>query len=382
MALNWTAQCEEAQRLPTPVLQQRNFGSKLPLIFLYCVCAAASGIVLRRWLRLEASDRSNTWRLFGRFVVLVLASCCAGILSWSSELMANYYLYEATHEADLALHESHQSRGASWEAARLIFNSLEFFSICFTKLLVLDRMVDFVTRRCDEQLRQRLRRAKLCVLTFFTFAAIAGLSSSIGASYYFTRQSFFYSEISAAFKNRADAAYVNQLFGLKNDAVDAAARFQVATFAINTVILLFIVCVFLISGLLCYWKFERSIPAGAPVNAMASLIQLQRQIYATVFVVFSSFLLRSAWAAFMLWINANLNQSPSCFVCEACQPVQVHIWMWLGFTPMVELSVVFFSGPVSLLVALWGMMSGNTRRIMFSKRRGPLLDREAQVKPL
>ena len=75
MALNWTAQCEEAQSLSTPVLQERNFGSRLPLIFLYFVCAAASGIVLRRWSQLEASERSNTWRLYGKFVGLVLVSC-------------------------------------------------------------------------------------------------------------------------------------------------------------------------------------------------------------------------------------------------------------------------------------------------------------------
>ena len=36
-------QCKEAQGLSTQVLQERNFGSRLPLIVLYCVCAAASG---------------------------------------------------------------------------------------------------------------------------------------------------------------------------------------------------------------------------------------------------------------------------------------------------------------------------------------------------
>jgi len=381
MALNWTAQCEEAQSLSTPVLQERNFGSRLPLIFLYFVCAAASGIVLRRWLQLEASERSNTWRLYGRFVGLVLVSGCAGILSWSSSFMATYYLNVATHEADLGLHESHQSQGASWFAARYIFDSLELFSICFTKLLVLNRMVDFVTLKV-ERLRRHLYRAKLCVLAFFTAAAIAGLSASIGASYYCTRQSLFFTDISVAFKNHANPANVNKLFDLKNEAVDAEARFKVALFATYTIVLLFIVFVFLISGFLCYRKFESSIPAGAPINVMSQLIQLQRQIYATSFVVFASFLLRSAWAAFMLWIAANLNQSPSCYVCEACQPVQVHIWMWLGFTPMVELAVIFFSGPVSLLVALWGMTSGSTRRVMFSKRKQPLLGRAAQGNPL
>ena len=231
MALNWTAQCEEAQSLSTPVLQERNFGCRLPLIFLYSVCAAASGIVLRRWLHLEASERSNTWRLFGRFVGLVFVSCCAGILSWCSSLMATYYLNAATHEADLSLHESHQSQSASWAAAYFIFDSLELFSICFTKLLVLNRMVDFVTLKV-ERLRRHLHRAKLCVLAFFTAAAIAGLSASIGASYYCTRQSLFYADISVAFKNHADPANVNELFNLKNEAVDAEARFKVVVFAI------------------------------------------------------------------------------------------------------------------------------------------------------
>ena len=295
--------------------------------------------------------------------------------------MATYYLNVATHEADLSLHESHQSQGASWAAAYFIFDSLELFSTCFTKLLVLNRMVDFVTLKV-ERLRRHLHLAKLCVLAFFTAAAIAGLSASIGASYYCTRQSLFYADISVAFKNHADPAYVDDLFSLKNEAVDSAARFRVAVFAIYTIVLLFIVFVFLISGFLCYRKFESSIPAGAPINVISQLNQLQRQIYATVFVVFASFLLRSAWAAFQLWINFNLNQSPSCYVCEACRSVQVHIWMWLGFTPMVELAVIFFSGPLSLIVALWGMTSGSTRRIMLKNKKGPLLDRAVQGNPL
>ena len=45
------------------------------------------------------------------------------------------------------------------------------------------------------------------------------------------------------------------------------------------------------------------------------------------------------------------------------------IQRWLFYTPEFQLSVELISSPLTLLVALWGMTSKHTLRLMQSRRR-------------
>jgi len=48
----------------------------------------------------------------------------------------------------------------------------------------------------------------------------------------------------------------------------------------------------------------------------------------------------------------------------SCQPEGVIVNVWLFYTPELQLTVVFLSSPVTLLVALWGMTSSQARSMM------------------
>ena len=137
----------------------------------------------------------------------------------------------------------------------------------------------------------------------------------------------------------------------------------------------------------------------------AKVRSLKLQILSTVAVVFVSFMLRAAFSATNAITSfAPLNSTcgnrflraracarariPVCpstrmrvrvfvhpcitFCCSttagncdpSCQPEGVIVNVWLFYTPELQLTVVFLSSPVTLLVALWGMTSSQARSMM------------------
>ena len=48
-----------------------------------CVfCAAASGLMFKRWLHLSDGDKSSVWRYYGWFSGLMCFGCCVGAVSY------------------------------------------------------------------------------------------------------------------------------------------------------------------------------------------------------------------------------------------------------------------------------------------------------------
>jgi hypothetical protein len=57
--------------------------------------------------------------------------------------------------------------------------------------------------------------------------------------------------------------------------------------------------------------------------------------------------------------------------CDAsCYNMYTFMKAWLFYTPEFQLTVELISSPLTLLVALWGMTSKHTLRLMQSRRRG------------
>ena len=53
--------------------------------------------------------------------------------------------------------------------------------------------------------------------------------------------------------------------------------------------------------------------------------------------------------------------------CWSCQPNAVLIWTWLRYTPEFTVSVTVLSAPVSMIIALWGMLSKHDRQLLFGR---------------
>jgi hypothetical protein len=129
--------------------------------------------------------------------------------------------------------------------------------------------------------------------------------------------------------------------------------------------------------------------ASAPLSvsttetaATSSKYRLQRQILGTCSVVFFSFLIRAVYAGVFVIANIAQNVDENCVIdgaqkrtdrinseanCRPCGNIYTNILVTLLYTPQLYFAVALISQPVVLLVALWGMTSGQTLRLMKAK---------------
>jgi hypothetical protein len=86
-----------------------------------------------------------------------------------------------------------------------------------------------------------------------------------------------------------------------------------------------------------------------------------------------TFLLRAVYSTMNAVAHVLQDDEVSCpsnNPCDAsCYNVYTLMQLWLAFTPEFQLSVELISSPLTLLVALWGMTSEHTLRLMQSRRR-------------
>jgi hypothetical protein len=116
--------------------------------------------------------------------------------------------------------------------------------------------------------------------------------------------------------------------------------------------------------------------------ATSSKYMLQRQILCTCSVVFFSFLIRAVYIGVFGIANIAQNVDENCDVdgaekltdrinseakCRPCGNIYTNILVTLLYTPQLYFALALISQPVVLLVALWGMTSGQTLRLMKAK---------------
>ena len=95
-----------------------------------------------------------------------------------------------------------------------------------------------------------------------------------------------------------------------------------------------------------------------------------RKIVNTCGVIFVSLLLRAvpsimyAIAAGLQHIRASCDAHTDLSRCGECYDVYTHMFVWILYTPSLHFAVLLLSQPVAMLVALWGMTSGQTLAVM------------------
>jgi hypothetical protein len=66
--------------------------------------------------------------------------------------------------------------------------------------------------------------------------------------------------------------------------------------------------------------------------------------------------------------NINAPCEPYINRCNpSCYNIFSHMLVWNLFTPEFYFAIVFFSQPLTLLAALWGMTSGQAKQILMAK---------------
>ena len=196
---------------------------------------------------------------------------------------------------------------------------------------------------------------------------VVGLGGSIAASVYFEQSAESFSAAFVAYAASSTADGYN--FASMGRQQNELAAFTVAVqLFCEVAVLLLIVVAFAVTGAACVRRFT-----SAQLGDTADGRQLWRQIEGTAGFVFVTFLLRAVYStmsAVAYGLQDYADSCPSDSLCDAsCANVYALMQRWLLYTPEFQLSVELISSPLTLLVALWGMTSKHTLRLMQSRRR-------------
>jgi hypothetical protein len=275
-------------------------------------------------------------------------------------------------------------QGLRWLAAYAIFYPFTLGFLVVTKLLVLDRLMDFSKLKGDGASSWWVKASNLLV-GLVVVGNIAGLACNLAASVFLVDAAHSYEFISGNPDNKTEVDYRTRA---QND-VQLASRAASVHISLETIVLILIVVCISIVGVASARRIraalrsmhdsqqksltnsvERDSRVAAEFNqAISSGKRLKHQIMVSTCAVFVSFFLRAVWASMFTFVSAAANISELCVPydnrCNAkCYNIASHILVWIMFTPEFYFAVVLLSQPVTLLVALWSMTSGQTLDVL------------------
>ena len=210
---------------------------------------------------------------------------------------------------------------------------------------------------------------------------VVGLGGNVAAAVYFQRTAESFSAASAAFaaNNTADG---NKFVNLAIQQSPLAVSTQSLQSFCEVAVLLLIIVAFAVVGAACARRLSSEqqhhdalVNTADAAAAVPAWRQLRLRIVGTAAFVFVTFLLRAVYSTMFALANelqnaGNFVNCPSSTQCDAsCYNVYALMKSWLFYTPEFQLSVELISSPLTLLVALWGMTSKHTLRLMQSRRR-------------
>jgi len=248
------------------------------------------------------------------------------------------------------------------------FFPVPLVSYLIATLLVLDRLMDFSKLKgaSATSFWAVWRRAVVGVVVA---GAVVGVCCNLAASVFYARTANIFDGITAGTQNNTRAAVE------ENSKASTSAAFM---FAYEALIVPVLILSFLAVGIASARRVRHALHAATASAAMQASAppatadtprQLLRKIVNTCGVIFVSLLLRAVPAIFFA-IAAGLQRFVSCDAytnrnrCSECYDVYTHMFMWIVYTPSLIFAVALVSQPVTLLVALWGMTSGQTLALM------------------
>ena len=308
--------CQGCARLTTVVVQ----------IAAFVIATAASGTMLARWLCIGARGVERGWPLYGVFTGTMLCGCCAGIVAWVANLqevalLLKIYDDEGTgrrpDRVELMLMIEGNNR---WHGVSILFYAVEFLFLCATKLLALNRLLDF---QSGIFLRNTVVRRWVwsgsVLMGAVALGNMVGVCSNIAAAYYVVKAADFAREAASCFGNN-NTQQGDALFSLVEQNGQKSNKILSVQLFSESAVLLLILAFFTVVGIMCVRRVEtslRSLPSSARAVDAAGR-RLARQIIGTVVVLFITFLLRAVFSV-MFAVSSFLQNDGSNIACRPCQ---------------------------------------------------------------
>ncbi len=351
-------------------------------IAFYCVSALAGGTMFYRWRRMEEEDRGRVWRLYGWFTALMACGSCFGVVAWTATMISRVRLFEADYAETEVGHRLLYSLSYRWRAAFLVTYAIEFLCLSAALLMVLDRMSVFAA----PDMPRRWALAGRVVMAAVVLGNAAGLAANAAAAVHYQKAAQAMNTASAAYaaNNIKDGEYFSSLGA--QEALRGGSSLSVQLFC-EVVALLLIVVAFIVAGvlsarhltssLMVFGEAARRVSEDGRLQLSAAAATgkaLRLRVVATTAFVFAAFLLRSVFST-MYAVSFLLRDSPAdcpSFCDTSCRSVYSVISLWMFYTPEFQLIVMLISSPAALLVALWGMTSKSTLRLMNSSKQATI----------
>jgi hypothetical protein len=329
-----------------------------------------------RWRRMDGEGRRGVWRLYGWFSGLMLCGSCFGAVAWGARMQSLVLGFNVNNNPSSTLSKAQRSSTFaqidSWVAAFVVVYAMEFLCLSAAKLMVLDRMMEFMMRNGRDMPRRWVVGGRV-MMAAVVAGNVVGLGGNVAAAVYYQRTAEYASAASAAFAANKTAAG-NSFSDLADQQGPRAASTQSVQSFCEVAVLLLIIIAFAVVGAACARRVSSALLGISDAYAAAGR-QLRQQIVGTAAFVFVTFLLRAVYSTMFALANelqngGNFVKCPRSNPCDAsCYNVHKLMQTWLFYTPEFQLIVVLISSPLAMTVALWGMTSDRMLRQMQSNRR-------------
>jgi hypothetical protein len=331
---------------------------------------------------MDNEGRRKAWQLYGWFTGLMMCGSCVGAVTWAAYMKVLVNLLTANNFFDTTISFFQRvflfESVLRWQAAYSITYAIEFLCLSVAKLMVLDRMSDFAA---GSTTRRWIFGGRV-VMAAVVAGNLVGLAGNAAAAVYYVRAAELLATTAsvcaavnssrAACQETLDSTFLPQRMALSIRSVQAFCEVAVLLLIVAAFVAVSAAGLRRISSIFAVFG-PRIDAAGL---AVAAGRRLRLRILGTTGFVFVTFLLRAMHStmyavAFKLQDTANVcseNQplpgygSGPCNT--ACYNVYTQMIVWMNLTPEYQLMIVLISKPFSLLVALWGMSAGRTRRHM------------------
>jgi hypothetical protein len=324
-----------------------------------------------RWRQMQEEDRSRVWLLYGWFSGLMFLGSVFGAVTWGAWMQFLVALFKSSSSSvPPAQYASLNAQGQYWACVFFVTYAIEFMCLSVAKLLVLDRMADFLNLAKGDGMRRRLAVGGRVVMAAVVVGNVVGLCGNIAAAAFAKESGDLYTAATSAFAANATDVANHAVFQAKQKLVpidDASAAQQYCEVAV----LLIVILEFAVVGGACARRLSSALHN---MNDWAAGRQLRRQILGTVSFVLVTFLLRAVFSTMNAVSDVLQAAVGDCAAVDAsvCDPQCYNVWylmqFWLDYTPEFQLMVELISTPLALLVALWGMTSERMLQLMKSGR--------------
>jgi hypothetical protein len=239
--------------------------------------------------------------------------------------------------------------------------------------MVLDRMSVFAAPQAEGSAAQkRWTAAGRVVMAAVVLCSAVGLAANAASAVHYQRAAAAASSASERYAANNTKDGDSFRFVVRVQEVQRGGYFASVQLFCEVVALLLIVAAFAAVGVLSARRvsamlrglrlIEREDAASA---AMATGSMLRLQIVGTAGFVFVAFVVRSMFSTWFALSYYSRDMDENCRnSCTECANTYTHIVQWMNYTPEFQLTIVLVSSPLALLVALWGMTTKATLRLM------------------